>query len=75
VDDSAATTDNGWDMAERQQLQVNINERRPFLDFALHRITHDGKRLQYRVSGQPMFDQGCRFVGYRGIGVEVTSGK
>jgi hypothetical protein len=27
---------------------------------------------QFRVSGEPMFNQSCRFIGYRGIGVEVT---
>jgi len=26
------------------------------------------------VSGEPMFNQACRFVGYRGIGVEVNIG-
>jgi CheY-like chemotaxis protein len=73
MDDQADTTDDGWDLAERKQLLTNIEDRRPFLDFLLHRTTLDGKRLQYRVSGQPMFDQACRFLGYRGIGVEVTS--
>ena len=34
----------------------------------------DGSRHQYRVSGQPMFDQACRFLGYRGIGVEIMAG-
>jgi len=24
------------------------------------------------VSGEPMFNESCRFTGYRGIGVEVT---
>jgi len=25
------------------------------------------------VSGEPMFNQSCRFIGYRGIGVETTA--
>jgi hypothetical protein len=25
------------------------------------------------VSGQPMFDRTCRFIGYRGVGVEVLT--
>lgn len=75
VDESAASDDDGWDMAERKQLQANIDERRPFLDFLLHRNTSDGKCLQYCVSGQPMFDNGARFIGYRGVGVEVTAGR
>jgi len=64
----------GWDRAERETLQAYIAERRPFLDFALHRIGADGSRQFFRVSGQPMFDQSCRFIGYRGIGVEVDVG-
>jgi hypothetical protein len=44
---------------------------RPFLDQLFHRTMPNGTRRQFRVSGQPMFDQGCRFQGYRGIGVEV----
>ncbi|MDO9234740.1 MAG: response regulator [Aquabacterium sp.] len=74
-DDAPDTVDDGWDVAERQVLQANIDARRPFLDFALHRMKPDGTRLHYRISGQPMFDNSCRFLGYRGIGVEVTSGR
>lgn len=61
----------GWDEAERQELQTLIAERQPFLDFLFHRVNADGSRQQFRVSGEPMFDRGCRFIGYRGIGVEV----
>ena len=32
----------------------------------------DGSRQQFRVSGEPMFNTACRFLGYRGIGVEIT---
>ena len=67
--------DDGWNPAERELLRTNIAERRPFLDLLLHRTGADGTQQQFRVSGQPMFDQACRFVGYRGIGVEVTTGK
>ena len=66
--------DDGWDLAERQVLQANILARRPFIDLLFHRQHPDGSRQQFRVSGQPMFDQACRFQGYRGIGVEVTAG-
>ena len=66
--------DGGWDLAERQVLWTNIEARRPFIDYVFHRRHGDGSRQQFRVSGQPMFDQACRYVGYRGIGVEVTSG-
>ena len=62
----------GWDEAERQRLLDSIEARRPFIDYIFHRVAPDGTRRQFRVSGQPMFDQACRFIGYRGIGIEVT---
>jgi len=65
----------GWDRAERQTLQGYISERQPFLDFSFHRVTIDGARRSFRVSGEPVFDSACRFKGYRGIGIEVTAGR
>jgi CheY-like chemotaxis protein len=59
-----------WDAAERQTLKDNITARRPFLDFLMHCRRPDGTRQQFRISGQPMFDRQCRFIGYRGLGVE-----
>lgn len=61
----------GWDEGERARLQACIAAHRPFLDLLFHRTMPDGTRRQFRVSGQPMFDRGCRFQGYRGIGAEV----
>ncbi|MDH4390560.1 MAG: response regulator [Aquabacterium sp.] len=61
----------GWDAAERAQLQAKIAARQPFLDFAFSRVSASGSRQHYRVSGEPMFDEACRFTGYRGIGAEV----
>jgi PAS domain S-box-containing protein len=60
----------GWDAAERAQLRAAIDARQPFIDFAFCRTYSDGSQQHYRVSGEPMFDQSCRFIGYRGIGVE-----
>lgn len=65
----------GWDETERQALQAMIAARKPFLDFAFSRLGSGGVRHCYRVSGEPMFDPSCRFVGYRGIGVEVLEKK
>ncbi len=62
----------GWNEAERALLQAKIAARQPFLDFAFSRINADGSEQHFRVSGEPMFDESCRFTGYRGIGVEVT---
>ncbi|MBP6709351.1 MAG: response regulator [Candidatus Accumulibacter sp.] len=63
----------GWNESERAELQSIIAARQPFLDFLLHRTNADGSQQQFRVSGEPMFNHSCRFIGYRGIGVEVTS--
>ena len=63
----------GWNEAERDYLRTTIAARQPFLDFIFNRQAADGSRQQFRVSGEPMFNQACRFLGYRGIGVELTS--
>ena len=62
----------GWNESEREALRASIAARQPFLDFLFHRINADGSQQQFRVSGEPMFNQNSRFLGYRGIGVEVT---
>jgi PAS domain S-box-containing protein len=62
----------GWNEAERQQLQATIAARQPFLDFIFSRVKADGSKQRFRVSGEPMFNQSSRFIGYRGIGVELN---
>jgi hypothetical protein len=62
----------GWNEQEREVLQKAIAARQPFLDFAFHLTTAEGSQRKFQVSGEPMFDWQCRFVGYRGIGVELT---
>lgn len=61
---------NGWNKHERELLQQTIDARQPFLDFAFSRINSSGLVQHFRVSGEPIFDQACRFMGYRGIGIE-----
>jgi len=63
----------GWNEAERSKLRATIAERQPFLDFVFHRVNADGSAQSFQVSGEPMFNSNSRFVGYRGIGVELTS--
>ena len=64
----------GWNEEERAALRARIAAREPFLDFAFSRRKPDGSQEQFRVSGEPMFDHSCRFIGYRGIGLEVSAG-
>lgn len=60
-----------WNETERERLHLMITQRQPFLDFAISRVNAKGAEQKYLVSGEPMFNQFARFVGYRGIGVEV----
>ena len=63
----------GWNETERALLQEKILARQPFIDFAFSRVNPDGSTQRFRVSGEPMFSESCRFTGYRGIGVEVRA--
>jgi PAS domain S-box-containing protein len=67
-----AAEEGGWNEPERSALCAAIAARQPFLDFDLGRIEVDGSPRHYRISGEPMFTSGCRFIGYRGIGVEIA---
>lgn len=73
-DDMVADTgaDSGWDEAERAIFRAKIEAREPFLDFVFSRRNPDGSFRRFQVSGEPMFSHDCRFIGYRGIGVELT---
>jgi PAS domain S-box-containing protein len=71
--EAAAVQLSGWNEAERMKLQQTIAARQPFLDFIFSRVKTDGSLQQFRVSGEPMFNRSSRFIGYRGIGVEITA--
>ncbi|MDO8280301.1 MAG: response regulator [Burkholderiaceae bacterium] len=62
----------GWNTDERAALQARIAAHSPFLDFLLERTRADKSTQTFRVSGTPMFDSKCNFIGYRGFGVEIT---
>jgi PAS domain S-box-containing protein len=61
----------GWNEAERTILQSKINAREPFVDFIFSRSNGDGSEQKFLVSGEPMFNRHCAFIGYRGIGIEL----
>jgi len=75
VADAPPQPADGWNTEERQILQSLVDARQPFLELVLHRTRPDGSKQAFRVSGQPMFDQRCRFIGYRGVGVETAPGQ
>lgn len=72
ADSADSEESTGWDETKRKELQSTIASRKPFLDFVFNRTDTDGSQRSFQVSGEPMFDGHCRFIGYRGIGVELT---
>jgi len=71
VGETTGTPVPGWNEAARAELQAIIAARQPFLDFVFSRVNADGSQQDFQVSGEPMFTQSCRYIGYRGIGVEL----
>jgi PAS domain S-box-containing protein len=61
-----------WNEAERAVLKANMEARRPFLDFVFSRIDDDGVLQYFQVSGEPMFNSSGGFIGYRGVGRDVS---
>ena len=60
----------GW-----EEHRVMLEARAPFRDVLMWRTFPDGARRYVSVSGEPMFDAKGRFLGYRGIGRDVTKQK
>jgi diguanylate cyclase (GGDEF)-like protein/PAS domain S-box-containing protein len=46
-----------------------------FRDFQIQCLAEDGRAVWISLSGQPVFERGGAFVGYRGIGRDVTAQK
>ncbi|HET6718794.1 MAG TPA: response regulator [Rhodocyclaceae bacterium] len=65
----------GWNGEERRDLQARIAARQPVLDFVFSRTNADGSLQRFQVSGEPMFNESSRFIGYRGIGIELGAKK
>jgi PAS domain S-box-containing protein len=55
----------------RQTLDAHL----PFRDFELARPRPDGGKRYWSVSGLPVFDERGRFIGYRGLGRQITEHK
>lgn len=62
----------GWDEQEQSLLRAKIEARESFLDFKFTRTRPNGELQTFLVSGQPMFDRTCHFLGYRGVGVDIS---
>jgi diguanylate cyclase (GGDEF)-like protein/PAS domain S-box-containing protein len=49
-----------------------LNQQLSFRDFEFARVMPDGGTRHFAISGQPRFDPEGRFLGYRGVGRDVT---
>ena len=67
------SADSDWNEAQRCALEENISARKPFLDLIYSRSRPDGTTQYLQVSGEPIFDQCSRFIGYRGIGSDISA--
>jgi diguanylate cyclase (GGDEF)-like protein len=63
-------TEGDW---ERHRAQLAWHQ--PYRDLELQHLTEDGHVVWVSLSGQPMFDEVGTFVGYRGIGRDITTQK
>ncbi|NVO05356.1 MAG: response regulator [Rhodoferax sp.] len=63
----------GWDAGQHAQLKAHIAAREPFLDFILCRTLDDGSQQCFKVCGEPMLNRWNKYIGYRGVGLEVTT--
>jgi CheY-like chemotaxis protein len=61
-----------WHEPARSSLDAHIAARRPFLDLICGRTNGDGTKQFFQVSGEPIFSQFGSYMGYRGIGMDVT---
>src|SRR5258706_5435876 len=59
-----------WD-----QHRAQLERHEPFKDFELQRPTGEGGSRWISLAGQPLFDDEGIFVGYRGVGSDITARK
>ncbi len=57
----------GW-----AQLRATVDRRLPVRDFEFARRIPDGTVRYFSVSGEPRYAEDGRFVGYRGVGRDIT---
>jgi diguanylate cyclase (GGDEF)-like protein/PAS domain S-box-containing protein len=55
-----------------EQYRADLAARKPFRDIEYLRIGEDGNRYYLALSGEPVFDEAGAFIGYRGVGRNIT---
>jgi PAS domain-containing protein len=81
VERSEALERRRWDLAsdvaedpEKWRVHIAAHEaHQPFRGFVYRIIRADGSTVSVEISGKPFFDCNGRFVGYRGIGSNITA--
>ncbi|RDE24957.1 EAL domain-containing protein [Motiliproteus coralliicola] len=63
--------ENGSSESWKAHQQV-LQRREPFRDFEYDANLPNGEVRVFRISGNPIFDATDRFLGYRGVGLDVT---
>lgn len=53
--------------------RAQLDQRAPFHDLRLERLNRAGRRTVQSVSGRPVFTPGGEFLGYRGVGRDITA--
>jgi diguanylate cyclase (GGDEF)-like protein/PAS domain S-box-containing protein len=57
------------------EFRARLEQREPFRDFEYAYSSRRGSRRYVSVSGEPLFDAGGRFAGYRGVSRDVSARK
>lgn len=60
------------DAPEWQRHFKTIADHKPFRDFELPWRRPDGQDVFYSLTGKPLFDENGDFLGYRGVGRDIT---
>ncbi len=63
------------DPAQYEAMLRSMRNRLPYRDFEHSRIKPDGSKVFLSISARPAFDENGTFLGYRGIGRDVTERK
>ena len=60
------------DAAGWAKHRATLDSHLPFRDFEYARLASDGGERRFLIHGEPVFDSGGRFAGYRGVGRDIT---
>ena len=64
---SVAPDEQGW-----RKHRTTLDAHLPFRDFEFSRQREDGVVFHYSINGEPMFDPAGVFLGYRGVGRDIS---